>query len=488
MYLGLDLGTTRVKAIIVDKEGKITAESSAPVQTYPVADNGIEQDIEEIFHAALQSIVEITSATDASRIEAIGVSSQGGALQILDGAGNPVGRVISWLDGRGRLYDDQITREFGFKELARITGHGRGKMSLGQLLRLSKERPELLAPPNLIGFAGDVIVARLCGRRAHDVTSLSCPVLLNPRTGAAEPKILNRIGIREDQLPDLISPRQPAGNLLTDIAEKTSLPAHIPVSPAVHDQYAAALSVGASHASDVMFGTGTAWVLLAVADRLVLPVTDDAFVCTHLIEPLYGQILSLGNGGSSIDWALDILGLSGLSYDKIDALLEATTAGSEGLRFFPLLSSAGGAGLDPNARGQLAGLRLSHTRDHILRAVVEGLAMELNRHLEFLLDADVSVTRLIMCGGAASSRVTPQIISDVAGLPVDCVTETSTSALGAAIIGRGLIDSNLSLAEIASVMMPSKRTWQPGKRSQLYQKMFQEYVESLTNMSSRRAL
>ena len=147
MYLGLDLGTTRAKAVLVDIEGRITAESSTPVQTWQVGDNGVEQDIEDIFSATLLSINEITSATDASRVEAIGVSSQGGALQILDSTGKPVGRVISWLDGRGRSYDDQITQEFGPKKLARITGHGRGKMALGQLLRLSKERPELLAPP-----------------------------------------------------------------------------------------------------------------------------------------------------------------------------------------------------------------------------------------------------------------------------------------------------------------------------------------------------
>jgi xylulokinase len=173
--------------------------------------------------------------------------------------------------------------------------------------------------------------------------------------------------------------------------------------------------------------------------------------------------------------------MEGLSSDELETLLQKSSAGSDGARFRPLLSAAGGADLGPDARGAFTGLRLSHTREHLLRAVVEGLALELNRYLEFLLHARVPVKRLIMCGGAAGGDVTPQIISDVTGLPVECVTDTSTSALGAAVLARALTEPHLPLGEIASQMSPPKKTFEPGENSALYRAMFQQYRDSLAD-------
>ena len=487
MYLGLDLGTTNVKAVLVDEKGKIAAQGSAPVKTLQVGEDGVEQDIEDIFSATLLAISAASNSADTSSVRAVGVSAQGGALQILDRSGSPIGPVISWMDGRGKAFDREIARCFGPGKLARLTGHASGKMALGQIRRLSKEQPELLRLPNLIGLVGDVIVSRLCGHRAHDATSLSCAVLFNPCLRSVDPELLAHLRIEEGQLPDLISPREPAGELLDEIARKTSLPAGIPVSPAVHDQYAAALGVGATTPGDVMFGAGTAWALLAVADHFVEPVIRDAFVCTHVVESLYGQMLSLGNGGSSITWAGALLGWNDFGVDEIDSILETTPPGSEGARFWPLLSMAGGAELAPGTRGRLTGLRLSHTRRHILRAVVEGLALELNRHLQFLVDGGVSISRLIMCGGAAASRVTPQIVSDATGLPVDCTTESSTSALGAAIIARGLLEPGASLADISREMVPPTRRFSPGADAELYRGMFLEYTKSLPKAGGKEA-
>ncbi len=479
MFLGLDLGTTNVKVLLVEKNGGIVARASAPVQLFHVEDGGVEQDIEDIFAAVLTAIGRIAAAADVSSVQALGVSSQGGALQILDGDGRPLGRVISWLDARGKPYDEAITRDMGTRELARHSGHPQGTMALGQLLRLREHQPELPAKPNRIGFVGDVIVSRLCGRWAHDATSLSCAVLFNPSTGLADPEMLERAGISEDQLPELISPREPAGGLLNEVAAKTSLAAGIPVSAPVHDQYASALGVGATAPGDVMFGSGTAWALLAVSDRPMLPASDIGFVCRHVVEGLYGQILSMVNGGCTVTWALDLLGLSDKSGAEIDDLLDEIAPGADGLRVWPLLAPKGGAVLAAGTAGRLTGLRLGHGRTHVLRAVVEGLAMELARYLGFFADAGAAMERLVMCGGAAASRVTPQIIADTTGLPVACATESETGALGAAMLARGLLEPKRSLTEISAAMTPPLRVVEPGPDAALYQEMFAQYVAEL---------
>ena len=174
MLLGLDLGTTNIKALVVTSDGEIMARGSAPVELIHVEGGGVEQDIEQIFAATVVAIKQAGQAADLSAVQALGISSQGGALQFLDANEKPIGRVVSWLDGRGTPYNEQIAQEIGSAELMRLTGHPRGIMAMGQLLRLREESPTLLAKPNRIGFVSDVIAGRLCGRRALDATSLSC--------------------------------------------------------------------------------------------------------------------------------------------------------------------------------------------------------------------------------------------------------------------------------------------------------------------------
>lgn len=479
MLLGIDLGTTNVKAVLTEPNGRVVARASATVRLIHVADRGVEQDIEDIWSATLSAIGKLKDNGDLSHVKAVGISAQGGALQMLGPEGMPRGPVISWMDGRGRPYDDDLTRKLGNDWFVRHIGHGSSAMSMGQILRIADERNAPIGPEDNVGFVGDVIVSRLCGTRAHDATSLSIAMLHNPQRQAADPDVLQMLNISESQLPTLISVRTPAGRLLHDVAAETSLPAGIPVSPAVHDQYAASLGAGVTHAGDIMFGAGTAWVLLAVTAHLTEPATHAAFICTHPVEGLYGQMLSLVNGGSSFEWMTRLLGLIGRSVSEMDALIETASPGTEGLRFWPLLTAGGGAELAVGTRGQLIGLQLSHRPAHMLRAVIEGLGFELTRYLRLLEHGGIRPKRLVMCGGAAASRVTPQIVADVTRLPVVCTTESEMSALGAAMIARGLVEPDSDLAAISEAMSSPVRSVTPSKDSDPYQALLGEYVASL---------
>ncbi len=478
LLLGLDLGTTNVKAVVTDFGGRVLSAGSALVPLRHVEAGGVEQDIEEIFQAALEVLRQAAGGVEAARIAALGVSSQGGALQILDAQGRSAKPVISWLDCRGATYDDALTAELGGPWFAQRVGHGRSGVAVGQLLRLRHDAAGLLDPPHRIGFVGDTIVGRLCGHAAHDGTSCGIAVLYNPWRRGYDMDVLQRLGMPATQLPDLLSPRTSAGRLRPEIAQAAGLPAAIPVSAAVHDQYAAALGTGAVRPGDVLFGAGTAWVLLAVSDQPAPPVLADAFACTHVVEGLYGQLLSLFNGGSAFAWTRGLLGLDKAAPEELDRLMASVPAGSDGLCFWPLLVS-GVAGLEPGAKGRLLGLQLCHRAEHVLRAVVEGLAYELARHLRFLLGAGIRLDRLIMSGKASAGTVTPQILADVSGLPIACTVHSEASALGAAIIARGLIEPGVPLDQLAESMTLPARLVAPGKDAAVYQAGLQQYLESL---------
>ncbi len=476
MFLGLDLGTTNVKALVADRAGQPLAQGSQPVSLHPVPEGGVEQDLEEIWQATLAALREALRPVDPAAIESIGISSQGGALQLLGGDGQPRGRVISWLDGRGRPWDELLDRELGGDWFAQRIGHGGCGLAAGQLLRLRQQHPEMLEPPNRIGFVGDILVCRLCGRRVQDGTSAGLTLLYNPTLRHYDPDLLLRLGLTTGQLPALDSPRSAAGGLRPEIARQTGLRAEIPVSVAIHDQYAAALGTRAVQAGTVMLGTGTAWVLLAVSDRLIPPVTPQAFLCHHVVDGLGGQILSLVNGGSALNWALELTGQPRADRAPIDRLLEETPPGCDGLRCWPLLSPSTPAGLPPGTRGRLSGLRLEHRPAHLIRAVVEGLACEVKRHLDFLRGSGIQVVELALGGGAATSRVTPQILADVTGLPLVCMTAAEVSLVGATILARGLVEPASSLANLARQMVQPGRRVDPGAHALRYQDLYRQYL------------
>lgn len=480
MYLGFDLGTTNVKAVVVDSHGRIVDTGAAPVDRFATPDGGVEQDIEQIWAATCNAIRKATANLDASQIQAVGVSSQGGAMQLLDDSGQPIDRVISWLDGRGQPFDAQLTSELGQAFLCDHIGHGASAMTLGQILRLQRQLPETWRKVRSIGFVGDIIVRRLCGRRAHDPTSLAIAMLYNPWRQQADADMLTRLGIDEAQLPDLLPATSPAGTIHSAASQMTGLPAGIPVSPAIHDQYAVSLGACSVHAGDVTFGAGTAWVLLANDRQLKPPVTPDAFACSHPVPGLFGQMLSVRNGGSAIDWVLKLLGQNSVSPGTVDQMVEQTPAGSDGLRFWPLLTPIAAIDATMASGGSITGVTLSHEPRHFLRAVIEGLACELMRHLSLLTVAGVPVERLMMCGSAASSRTTPQIVADVTGRPVTCVHAFDVSALGAAAVARAMAHHDIEFSQLAAVPAADCDTLFPGEHSDLYRRLFEDYLRPFT--------
>ena len=371
----------------------------------------------------------------------------------------PSGPVVGWQDARGRPWDRALTERLGKEWFERHLGHSKSDSAIGELLRLREQGT--LREGFQVGWVGDIVVGRLCGRRAHDGTSLSEASLYNPQERREDGELLQILGIGTGDLPALLTVDQAAGGLRPEIALALGLPPGIPVGPAVHDQYAAATGCGVVRPGDTMFGAGTAWVLVAVSANLEAPVTPGAIACAHPVPGMYGQMLSLVNGGACISWAVRTLNLGPLGVSETDALIASAPPGSAGLRFRPLLSEGGGAGFPRGLAGRLDGLRLEHTPAHILRATVEGLACELGRYLQMMAAGGVNVGRLVMCGKAAASTVTPGIIADTTGVPVDCVAIPETSSLGAAVLARGLVEPKPGLACLADEMKPAVRRVEP---------------------------
>jgi sugar (pentulose or hexulose) kinase len=167
---------------------------------------------------------------------------------------------------------------------------------------------------------------------------------------------MSRLGLHDDQLPCLLPATFAAGPLRQAAADALGLPAGIPVSPAIHDQYAASLGAVCVHDGDISLGAGTAWVLLVNCRMLSPPIVPDAFVCPHPLDGLHGQMLSMKNGGSAIAWVLTLLGDQAADAERIDRAIDAVPPGCDGLRFWPWLSGGPAINGLPEIGGRLAGI------------------------------------------------------------------------------------------------------------------------------------
>lgn len=477
MLLGLDLGTTNVKALLVEPDGRIVARGSVPVSLRHTTDGGIEQDIEEIWRATVAAIRVAGEHAALAQVQAVGVSSQGGAIQIRDANGRCTGPVISWLDARGRIYDEDLYQRKGAGWLRQCLGHEQSGVALGQILRLQQTCPDLFKPSNIVGFVGDTIVQRLCGRGAQDCSSLSISCLYSPTLKGLAPELMAELHLEADQLAELLPARAVAGTLTAETAGLTGLPAGIPVGPAVHDQYAATLGCGALEPGQVMFGAGTAWVLVAIADYLMTPVVPSAWVCDHVVPERWGQLLSLAVGGSMVQWVLQVTGRADATREQIDDRLETIAPGCDGLQLLPFLDAVGGR--NRPVGGRLNHMRLAHGPDHLLRATVEGLCFELARQLGWLEAGGCPVRQLIMCGGGSRGRVTPQIVADITGLTVVCPRETEVSAFGAAILSRAMLEPDVPLDKLYGEMIGPVREIKPVANARFYAPLLQQYLASV---------
>lgn len=408
-YLGLDLGTSNIKVLLTDSAGDVVSEGSAAVERYDTPDGGVEQDIDQIWQAVCDAIKQAVSSFDVADILAVGVSSQGGAILTLDENDKPLGRVVSWLDKRGADYDKKLLVELGSDFFRKNIGHGKSIIAPGQILRLKVEASTFADSIKKYAFVGDMIVGMLTGRRGHDATSLSICCLLDPATSKANVELLEKLGINESQLPQLFVANQPVGGVIESAAALTGLKSGTPVGPAIHDQYAAAVGAGAINSGDVCLATGTAWVILALTDNLRPPVIDDAFVCPYPYEGLFGQMVSLGTGGSEIQRAMQQAGYNEINLELVDSLLQNA--------------------IDKPGADKLA---------DIVYETVANLAKLVAKQFKLMQKSGIVSKRIILTGPAASSRFTPQIIEKETGLNVECFKQSSASACGAAILAKYL--------------------------------------------------
>lgn len=461
ILIGLDVGTTNTKAIAFAAEsGRVVAESSHPtpyvtVEVPPDGKPAREIDPETLWQAVVACLRDLSPHLNEP-VRGIGIASMAEAGVPLDAAGRPLGRIIPWNDPRTLPQLSEVLAEVGQDHLYEITGQAqRFVYSLFKLLWIRQHAPDVHAQLHRWLSVADYVAYRLTGAAATDLSLASRTMLFDQREKRWSPELLRIAGLREDQLPTPLPAGTAVGEVSPTAAGRTGLAAGITVAIGGHDHLCGALAAGANRPGKVADSIGT-------AESIVVPVpafADDLrfahrrICCYHYVVPgLFAVQAGLANAGGGLEWIASQT--FGDAPNPVAAALAAAARvapGADGLLYFPYLGGNGAPIGDENISGCFLGLRPTHGRGQLVRAVLEGIAFGIRHGLETVSNV-IGVTEppISIFGGGSRSPLWRQLRADVLGQPVQSVEVVEAVALGAALlagVAAGVFPSAVTAAE-----------------------------------------
>ena len=451
--LGLDVGTTSTKAVLFDLAGKEVARTiSPPYRNHTPHPDWVEQDPEEVWQAVLTAVRGVMTQVEGEvHVKALCMAAQSGSLLPADANGEPVYRLITWMDGRTEELVRQWRNEGIQEQVKPISGWSLYPgLCLPTIAWLRRHDPEIFAAARHYFSVNDFIAYRLTGQYCTNPSNGGGMQLVDIKTGQWSDPLCTLAGIT----PDKLSPLQPTGAVIgeikPDLCNTTGLPQGTVLVNGGHDQGCTALGLGVTSPGKLLLACGTAWVVTGVTDSADMSQVPDALDLNfHPAPHRWTVSQSLGGLGASLEWWINQAwqGVNDRASRKdifaaLDIELAQTESASDGLFFMPL--TGGHDGPATTQRGGFVGVQLSHTRADMARAVMESAAFELRWALAAIEQAGMPVDKLWMVGGAAQSPHWPAILANATGRSICLPQYDNWPALGAAIlagIGVGVFES-----------------------------------------------
>jgi len=482
------VGTGGTRALAIDAQGKVVASASEEHENFASPRPGwAEQDPRDWWRAGGVAVQKALASShlSADEIACVGFSGQMHGAVLLDRHDEVVRSAIIWCDQRSEAQSDELTRMFGRDVLIRLTCNPPlTNFTLTKLLWVRETEPENWARVAHVMLPKDYVRFRLTGERAIDMADASGTLMLDVTNRRWSAEVLGKTGIDERMLPALFESPHVCGKISAAGAEATGLKVGTPVVAGAGDQAAGAVGMGIARAGAVSATIGTSGVVFAATDRPALDPEGRLHTFCHAIPGRWHVMGVTQAAGLSLRWFRDRFGVIAKDgRDPYDILAEeaaATPAGSEGAFWVPYLMGERTPHLDPNARAALIGLTASHTRGHVIRAVMEGVAYSLKDTFTIFDEMKIPVTSIRLGGGGARSPLWRQIQADVYAHEVEIVAAEEGAAYGAAILAgtgagewKSVDEACDSAVRVASKIAPDKAasaTMQNGYRT--YRKIY----------------
>lgn len=443
MYvLGIDIGTGGTRALIIDKSGKVI--SSATEEHEPFASPQIgwaEQKPEDWWRATGIAVRKAlgNAGIGGDAIACVGFSGQMHGAVMLDDADAVVRPALIWCDVRTEKQCLDFTAKVGAERLIQLTCNpALPNFTLTKFLWVRENEPKNWRRVKSVMLPKDYVRFRLTGDRAIDMADASGTLLLDVTHRRWSQEILAAAEMDESLLPKLYESPDVCGQVSAAGAAATGLKAGTPVVAGAGDQAAGATGMGIVTPGAVSATIGTSGVVFAATDRPALDAKGRLHTFCHAVPGRWHVMGVTQAAGQSLRWFRDRFG-SGADdgrdpYERLTAEAAKVPVGSDGLLWAPYLMGERTPHLDPYARAALVGLTVSHTRGHVVRAILEGVAFSLRDSFTLFSEMKVPVTKIRLGGGGARSPLWRQIQADVYGHEVEIVQAEEGAAYGAAIL------------------------------------------------------
>lgn len=432
MDVGVDVGTTVTKAVAFDDTGRQLGETSRPTRLVRPGPGRFEHDTDEIV-ASVNEVVSELAAAVGNQPGVLAITAQGDGLWLVDSAGRPVRPAISWLDARSGSILERWTAEGAAEQVFRRSGNRMFPGASGPLLAaVLAEEPEVVDRAETAAYCKDVVMQRLTGVRATDVSDASAP-FLDPRTNQYDADALGACGLQDSQR--LLAPVAAGGPVgeLRDPSVGLALGTRVSAGP--YDLPAAATGAGVNEVGDALLTVGTTLACQVVTRELPVDGDPAGLFLGTWTPGVWLRAMPAMVGTAALD---RVLALVGVGTDKLAGLLAESPVGARGVTVLPYLSEAGERApfVDTRARGTIDGVDLSTTQADLVRATCEGIAYAA-RHC---LEAAGWSGRVTVCGGGARSSEWTQILADVLNSPLHTTEASQVAARGAVIGARRAAD------------------------------------------------
>jgi len=436
-FLGIDTSTTGSKALLMDETGEVVAVASSPHTLQTPKPLWSEQNPLEWWKAVSTSIrtVLAQAGTSGQFVTAIGLTGQMHGLVLLDDTGHVIRPAILWNDQRTQAQCDEIHARIGKERFIQITGNiALTGFTAPKILWVAQNEPKNYARAKHVLLPKDFIRYKLTGEYAMDKADGAGTVLFDLKARTWSPEILSALGIDPAWMPPTFEGPEFTGKISPEAAALTGLKVGTPVAAGGGDQAAQAVGVGVVEAGIVALTVGTSGVVFAATPSALIEPEGRLHAFCHAVPGMWHFMGVMLSAAGSLQWYRDTLAPE-MSFDDLLKEAESVPAGSEGLQFLPYLSGERTPHPDPLARGAFIGLTLRHTRGHLTRALLEGVAFGLKDSFTLIQNAGLGEIRQVRAsGGGTKGALWRQILASVLEAELVTVNTTEGAAYGAALL------------------------------------------------------
>ncbi len=482
----IDIGTTGCRTIIFSRTGEPLSQAYEEYRSIFLSPTWIDHDPGTWLRASKRTLKEaaarFTGTTDD--LAAIAVTSQRATFTPVDARGRPLGHAMLWQDKRAVSQTQAIAKSCGREYIYRRTGLRLDPyFSLPKLCWLAQHQPDNFRRAYKFLAVHDLILHQLTGRFVTDWTQASRTMLFNIERLAWDPDICARFGIPIEKLPESVAPGTVVGHLKPSLARELDLPARIPVVAAGGDQQAAAVGLGVVGRGLMAVNSGSGSFVLAHSDRPAFDSQQRVLCTASAVAGSWLVEAGIFTTGAVYRWFRDTLaaaekdqaGASGADvYEFLNREAARSLPGSEGILWVPHFAGSAAPHWNPDAKGLLFGLSLGHTRASVLRALLEGLALEIGKNVRIIEDLIGGIDEIRVSGGVTRSELFNRIQADVYGKPVLRQVSEQASALGAMVLAATSVGlyPDLPSAVRRIIVFDHGNRWRPDPNNQkIYQRM-----------------